>query len=228
MSKIKQVESEKDRKAVDTIFNNECGVYAWEIPGFDISICESDEWTLVKVGMTAQKKGFKKRVTTELQEANTWGCDEKYTKDNIVFLLQGLDYIGHEKEIRQKLGIEIGVGKLHMSKSESTLNSFLSTHPNETVETLCFKNKKLKVRTWSLWLNNKCAKARKTNIGPSELIIMRKKDVESLKNQFYLKPECFKLDDFVAVKTKIEVDEKLTIQHTQKKDFHGPLIFGVN
>jgi hypothetical protein len=200
-----------------------CGVYVWVLSNIKVSShavhpgCKLNDFSLVKIGMTNQDNGFIKRITSEMKDASILH-DDPYDLGNIVCIFNGKHWTGHESNIRKSLGIPIGNSSICKSKNSKTIQSLLHTYQGETIESIMFKNGKLKVRAWSLWMMH----LTKTTLGPTELILMHNSDIMKLRD-LYKKNIEIDIDKFEAVKNCFENDECVNINFTN--NVHGPLIF---
>jgi hypothetical protein len=199
-----------------------CGVYVWVLSNITVRVESPNKkignFSVVKVGMTTQDNGFSKRIASEMKDASLLHAN-RYDLNNIIHLFNGLHWTGNEKMIRNKLGVSIGNTPICKSNNSKTIKNLLQINKYETTESLLFKNGKMKVKFWSLWLMGR----QKTTLGPTELIIMADSDIKTMR-QFYEKNNEIDIENFRAVRTSFANDESCTINFTN--NLNGPLIFG--
>jgi hypothetical protein len=190
---------------------NRPGIYVYHVGCLTVTFIDTKSgqmyhqpWCVVKVGKAADNT-IDQRLQTEDSDIRKWRCSpnpritaKSLGNDDVgdlVACFTGSDWVGYEKEIREFLGIRIGKGKLVHELSKIALAQMRSEHPNVN-EKNWDQQGKIQVWGWTRYFKKGSGEegnesVGKSQIGPSELIIMPKAAMEDLRDAFKSNPAHF-------------------------------------
>jgi len=196
------------------------GVYVWHVACLTVKFADRphvastmyEEWCVVKVGM-AKDQTLNFRLNQELTDTTQWRVKPglhitaKGLKDgregeaiyvgDLVACLHGPAWSGSEKKIKRRLGLPLGTstGKGHGDRNLSATNQMTDEHPKINKDYWNGQGT-IQAETWNRYFKKGRGASGKKNVaksqlGPSELIMMRKKDMLRLREAFKSNPAHF-------------------------------------
>lgn len=225
----------KNESRVEHLLQHSTGVYCYVIPELKVaSVVKTsgesllaNEFVVVKLGQTCPKNGgFERRLACEISEISRWrySCC-KSIHERLIFLLPEIKSNLSEKKLLECLGARIGTAPVHVEKTRPSLDALIKLEPARTMDDLLlYTRKRLSVKhAWRIWLS---AKAQRTQLGPSELLVIPKQLQIKFTKSFRDQPGVFNAQDvlLLAKQTKENLRE-ITIDFTNPTESLGPLTF---
>jgi len=189
------------------------GVYVWHVTGLTVKLDGHEEkWCVVKVGMTMNQP-IDSRLKQERRDVTQWrrpgypritlNCLEDGRKakasyvGDLVAIFSGPAWSGSEKEIRRRLGLPLGTGKLVYKPSESAVDQMTEEHPElqDINNKIVDRQGKIQARAWTAYFKTGTGDSKKpvepSQVGPSELIMMPEAAMNKLRKNFQENPAHF-------------------------------------
>lgn len=225
----------KNESRVKHLLQHSTGVYCYVIPELKVASVVNtsgesllaNEFVVVKLGQTCPKNGgFEARLGCEISEISRWrySCC-KTMHERLIFLLPETKSNLSEKKLLACLGARIGTAPVHVEKTRPSLDALIKVEPARTMDDLLlYTRKRLSVKhAWRIWLS---AKAQRTLLGPSELLVIPKQLQIKFTKSFHDQPGVFNAQDvlLLAKQTKENLRE-ITIDFTNPTESLGPLTF---
>jgi len=211
------------------------GVYCYQIPEIKVihavKTCGesllANEYIVVKLGKTCPSHGgFEQRLNCEMSEISRWRHSTgKKMSERLLFLLSESQTFSSEKKLLSCVGARIGLAPVHLDKTRPAIEAAIKQEPARTIDDLLIKHKRrLSVKhAWRIWLSGR---AQRTQMGPSELLVIPKTLASSLHQNFLMNPGVFQSHDVVCLARQHKVPfREITVNFANAENSLGSLVF---
>ena len=234
----KKWKTQRNLQKVANMMKFSTGVYCYQIPEIKVinavKTCGesllANEYTVVKLGKTCPAHGgFEQRLNCEMSEISRWRhTTGRKIHERLLFLLPEAQPDSTERKLLACVGARIGIAPVHVEKTRPTIEAAIKQEPARTMDDLLLYHKKrLSVKhAWRIWLSGR---AQRSQMGPSELLVIPRTLATSLHQKFLLNPGIFQSHDVVSLARQHKVPfREITINFANMENSLGSLVFILN